>query len=152
MSPAAAARADDATSSEIRRLSTLLEASMALSGTLDMKAALHRVLEVLGKHHGAVRSLIVLLDEDTHDLKIEAADGLAKSDAKVRYSIGEGITGRVVQTARPIIVPRVSKEPLFLNRAAQRTDLSRQELSYICVPISLNKKAIGALGVDLKFK
>jgi Nif-specific regulatory protein len=152
MSPAASARASDATSSEIRRLSTLLEASMALSGTLDLKSALHRVLEVLGKHHGAVRSLVVLLDEDRHDLKIEAADGLAKSDAKIRYAIGEGITGRVVQTGRPIVVPRVSKEPLFLNRAAQRTDLSRQELSYICVPISLNKKAIGALGVDLKFK
>ena len=45
---------------ESRRLSTLLEVSQALSGTLNLKSALHRVLEILAKHHGAVRSLIVL--------------------------------------------------------------------------------------------
>src|SRR5262245_28551517 len=150
MSPASALRTTDPTSSEIRRLSTLLDASMALSGTLDLKAALHRVLEILGKHHGAVRGLVVLLDEDTHDLRLEATDGFARAETKVRYAMGEGITGRVVQSGKPIIVPRVSREPLFLNRAAERPELPRQELSYICVPILLNKKAVGAIGVDLK--
>ena len=77
---------------EARRLSTLLEVSQALSGTLNIKSAFHRVLEILGKHHGAVRSLIVLLDEDTHDLRVEAADGLAKSDMKIRYDIGDRVT------------------------------------------------------------
>jgi Nif-specific regulatory protein len=141
----------DATS-EIRKLSTLLDASQALSGTLDLKAALHRVLEILGRHHGAVRSTIVLQNPDTHHLQVEAADGLIKRDAKVRYEIGEGITGRVVQSGRPVVVPRVSREPMFLNRAADRPELPQQELSYLCVPIILNRKAVGAIGVDLKFK
>jgi Nif-specific regulatory protein len=149
---AQAARRADAFASEVRKLSTLLEVSRALSGTLDLKAALHRVLEILGKHHGAVRSLVVLQDEDTRDLHVEATDGLVTLGNKARYAIGEGITGRVVQTAKPIIVPRVSKEPLFLNRAAERPELTRQELSYICVPILINRKAVGAIGVDLKFK
>jgi len=148
---ARAARPADVTS-EIRRLSTLLEASQALSGTLDVKAALHRVLEVLGRHHGAVRSTVVLLNEETRDLQVEAADGLIKQGAKVRYEIGEGITGRVVQSGRPIVVPRVSREPMFLNRAAERPELPHQELSYLCVPIVSNRKAVGAIGVDLKFK
>src|SRR5918994_6505756 len=30
--------------------------------------------------------------------------------------------------------------------------MPQQELSFICVPIMLNRKAVGALGVDLKFK
>ena len=34
---------------EARRLSTLLEVSQALSGTLNLKSALHRVLEVQGR-------------------------------------------------------------------------------------------------------
>ncbi len=46
---------------EARRLSTLLEVSQALSGTLNLKSALHRVLEVLAKHHGAVRSMVTML-------------------------------------------------------------------------------------------
>ena len=41
---------------EARRLSTLLEVSQALSGTLNLKSALHRVLEILARHHGAIRA------------------------------------------------------------------------------------------------
>ena len=37
----------DAPTREARRLSTLLEVSQALSGTLNLKASLHRVLEIL---------------------------------------------------------------------------------------------------------
>ena len=46
---------------ESRRLSTLLEVSQALSGTLNLKASMHRVLEVLASHHGAVRGIVSLL-------------------------------------------------------------------------------------------
>ena len=145
-------RAGDGTTSEVRRLSTLLDVSRALSSTLDLKAALHNVLEILGKHHGAVRGMIALLNEDTRDLHVEATDGLIRAGTRARYAVGEGITGRVVETGKPIVVPRVSREPLFLNRASDRPELARQELSYICVPITLNRKAIGALGVDLRFK
>jgi Nif-specific regulatory protein len=40
----------------------------------------------------------------------------------------------------------------MLNRAARRTDGDDQELSFICVPISLNRRAVGALGIDLRYK
>src|SRR4029079_13314710 len=51
----------------------------------------------------------------------------------------------------PIVVPKVSREPMFLNRAGKR-DLNRQELTYICVPIVVKNKTVGALGADLKFR
>ena len=60
---------------EVRRLATLLEASQALSGTLDLKEGLQRVLEILGRHHGAIRSTVVLLDEDTGEVEVEASAG-----------------------------------------------------------------------------
>ena len=41
----------------------------------------------------------------------------------MRYRVGEGITGQVVQTGKPMVVPRVSREPAFLNRAAERPEL-----------------------------
>jgi Nif-specific regulatory protein len=135
---------------EARRLSTLLDVSQALSGTLDLRPALHRVLEILGKRHGAVRSIVTLLrDEELH---VVASDGLDEPTKSVRYRLGEGITGRVVESGRPVVVPRVSSEPAFLNRASRRSELPHQELSFVCVPILLNRKAVGALGVDLKFK
>src|SRR6478672_4412325 len=109
---------------ESRRLSTLLEVSHALSGTLNLRSALHRVLEILAKHHGTVRSLVTLL-HDTSDLRVEAADGIDAPQHSVRYRLGEGIIGKVVESSRPIVVPRVSKEPAFLNRAAKRPDVAK---------------------------
>ena len=136
---------------ESRRLSTLLEISQALSGTLNMRSALHRVLEILAKHHGTVRSMVTLLG-DHGELHVEAADGLEAPTHGIRYRIGEGIIGKVVETSKPIVVPRVSKEPEFLNRASKRPELPREELSFVCVPILINRRAVGALAVDLRFK
>jgi Nif-specific regulatory protein len=141
--------ADDARESQ--RLSTLLEITQALSGTLNLRSALHRVLEILAKHHGYVRSMVTLLHENG-ELQVEAADGLDTPAHSVKYRVGEGIIGRVVESGKPIIVPRVSKEPAFLNRASKRSDSAKDELSFICVPILLNRRAVGALGVDNKFK
>src|ERR1700751_3152701 len=135
---------------ESRRLSTLLEISQALSGTLNLRSGLHRVLEVLAKHHGTVRSLITLL-RDNGELHVEASDGLDAPSHALRYRVGEGIIGKVAESGRPIVVPRVSKEPEVLNRAAKRADVHKDELSFICVPILLNRRAVGAIGVDLKF-
>ena len=141
----------DAPARETRRLSTLLEVSQALSGTLNLKASLHRVLEILARHHGAVRGIVSILEENG-DLRVEAADGIGEGSRLVRYRVGEGITGKVVQSGKPIVVPHVSREPAFLHRAARRPELSHQELSFVCVPISLNRRAIGALAIDLKYK
>src|ERR671939_239032 len=138
--------------SEIKKLSTLLEVSQALSGTLNLKAALHRVLEILEQQHGMLRSAVMLLNEENNELTIEAANGITADGQRQRYRLGESITGRVGESGKPIVVPQVSREPLFLNRAAPRRDLSKQELSFISVPIMLNRKAVGAIGVDLKFK
>jgi Nif-specific regulatory protein len=142
---------DTARSPEFHRLSSLLDVSQALSGTLNLKSSLHKVLEILARRHNAVRSIVTLLHEGG-ELRVEAADGIDKPGAPVQYRVGEGITGRVVETGRPVVVPRASREPLLLNRAARRSDLAEHELTFICVPILLNRKPIGALSVDLKFK
>jgi Nif-specific regulatory protein len=141
----------DTQAPEIRRLSSLLEISQALSGTLNLKSALHRVLEILSKYNGAVRSIITLLHDDG-ELRVEASDGLDKPGAPVKHRIGEGIIGRVVETGRPVVVPRASSEPMLLHRASRRPELPENDLTFVCVPILINRKAIGALAIDLKFK
>jgi Nif-specific regulatory protein len=138
--------------SEVQKLSSLLEISQALSGASQLKPALHRVLEVLERHHGVIRSTVTLLSEESGELHIEASNGLTGDGERARYKLGEGITGRVVESGKPVVVPQVSREPLLLNRAAQRKGLDKQELSFICIPIILNRRPAGALSVDLRFK
>ena len=143
---------EEAHAGEVRKLSTLLEASQALSATLDLKEGLQRVLEILGRHHGAIRSTVVLLNEETGEVEVEASAGAVTPGKRVRYRVGEGITGQVVQTGKPIVVPRVSREPSFLHRAAERPELPDQELSYISAPVALDGRTVGAVGIDLRFK
>jgi Nif-specific regulatory protein len=138
-------------SDETRRLTTLLEISQHLSGTPNLKRSLHLVLEALEQHHGMFRSTVALLRDDTGELHIEACNGLSAEGQRVQYRVGEGITGRVVESGKPIVVPQVSREPMLLNRAAQRKGL-KEELTYVCVPIIVGRKRVGALGVDLHFK
>ena len=143
---------EEAHAGEVRKLSTLLEASQALSATPDLKEGLQRVLEVLGRHHGAIRSTVVLLNEETGEVEVEASAGAVTPGKRVRYRVGEGITGQVVQTGKPVVVPRVSREPGFLHRAAERPELPDQELSYISAPVALDGRTVGAVGIDLHFK
>jgi Nif-specific regulatory protein len=137
-------------SADSKNLTTLLELSQPLSATLNLKHSLHRVLEILERRHGVLRSAITLLRGDA-DLHIEASNGIPDEGQGVHYRIGEGITGRVVESGKAIVVPQVSLEPMLLNRAVKRQAL-KQELTFICVPILSGRKTIGALGVDLRFK
>jgi Nif-specific regulatory protein len=136
---------------EVRKLSTLLEASQALSGTPDLKVGLHRVLEILSRHHGALRSTVVLRNEHTGEVEVEASVPPIAS-AHVRYDAGESITGQVVESGAPVVVPRVSREPRSLSRAADRPELGAQELTSISAPIALDGRTVGAVGIDLRFK
>ena len=149
--PAAKPGPDPTTASrDARRLSTLLEVSQALSGTLNLKSSMQRVLQILIRHHGVVRGMVTLLRDG--ELHVEAIEGFDDRARSVSYKVGEGITGQVVQSGKPIVVPRVSKEPEFLNRMPRRADIPRHELSFICVPILVQRTTAGTLAVDLKFK
>ncbi len=149
--PAARTGADaTAAARDARRLSTLLEVSQALSGTLNLKSSMQRVLATLIRHHSVVRGMVTLLRDG--ELLVEAVEGFEDRARTVRFKLGEGITGKVVESGRPIVVPRVSREPAFLNLAPRRPDHPKQELSFICVPVMMNRAAVGALAVDLRFK
>ena len=138
-------------SNEGRRLSTFLEVSHTLAAATSYKSALGQVLGVLQRHHHIIRATVSLLGADG-EIEVVAAEGPGVGKADAKFRVGEGITGRVVQSGKPIVVPRVSREPMFLRRTSERPELAREEISYICVPILLNRKAVGAVGADLRFK
>jgi Nif-specific regulatory protein len=41
---------------------------------------------------------------------------------------------------------------MFLNRAGQRKTADKADLSYLCVPIVVDRRPVGALGVDLAYR
>ena len=149
--PARVSPADPGTAelTEGRKLGTLMEVSEALTGTLNLQAGLYGVLEVLERRCGALRGAVTLLEEGSGLLGVEAALGYPRSAGRVRYRLGEGITGRVAESGRPAIVPRVSGEPGFLYRAAGRS-VRQEEVTFICVPILLDQSTAGTLAVEIR--
>jgi Nif-specific regulatory protein len=135
----------------VKQLALLAEIGNALSGAAIPRTAFERVLEMLHRDHGVVRGTVTLLDRKSAEVRVEVSHGLTEAGKIARYRLGEGITGRVVESGKPIVVPQVSREPMFLNRG-QRKDLHKQDLTFICVPIVVSGKPVGALGIDLHFE
>jgi len=141
---------DDVAKIKSRRLTALLEVSQALGSTLDTRAAVEKVLEILDRELGMKRGAIALL-EGEGDLKIQYAFGLSEGERqRGRYKVDEGVTGKVVASGKPIIVPQVSKEPLFLYRTRKRSPDTEE--SFICVPIKDRRKTVGALSITYPYK
>jgi Nif-specific regulatory protein len=137
--------------SEIHRLATFLEISQTLAAASNHKAALQQVLTILSTRHSVCRVTLALLNAGG-EIEVVASEGHTGERARAKFRLGEGITGRVVQSGKPIVVPQVSREPMFLRRTSDRPELAREEISYISVPVLLNRKAIGALGADFRFE
>jgi Nif-specific regulatory protein len=141
---------DDVAKIKSRRLTALLEVSQALGSTLDTRATVEKVLEILDRELGMKRGAIALL-EGEGVLKIQYAYGLSEGERqRGRYKVDEGVTGKVVASGRPIIVPQVSKEPLFLYRTRKRSPDTEE--SFICVPIKDRRKTVGALSITYPYK
>ncbi|HJX86271.1 MAG TPA: sigma 54-interacting transcriptional regulator [Gemmatimonadales bacterium] len=133
---------------DVRKLAMLMEVSQALTGTLNLPAGLYAVLEVLERRCGAVRGAVALLEEDSGLLAVEASLGYPAGRSRVRYRMGEGVTGAVAESGAPAVVPKVSGEPRFLHRAADRAQRT-EETTFLCVPIVLDGATAGTLGIEL---
>jgi len=137
---------------DVRKLATLLDVSHALAGTLNLETGLYGVLEVLERRCGARRGAITLIEEASGLLVVEAALGYPRTAGRVRYRVGEGITGGVAQRGTPAVVPHLREEPGFLHRAVSRDERHDEEdMSFLCVPILMEGSSAGTLAVEMPF-
>jgi len=133
----------------IEELSLLYNISRTLNESPDLKTALYNVLDILSTSFGMMRGTVTILNPLRYEISIEVAHGLSRGAIeRGKYKIGEGITGRVIETGESLLVPKISEEPLFLNRTATRKSETNQEFSFLCVPVKKGTQVVGALSVD----
>ena len=138
------------------QLGVLHQVGSILGSAPNFEQALHQILERLSERLQMRLGTLSLLRGDQgangQEVAIEIAFGLSQDEIdRGRYKVGEGITGRVVASAKPVIVPRISSEPLFLDRTGARTRADRSHSSFICVPIQLQREVLGTLSVDCPY-
>ena len=136
----------------IEEVTLLYEITKALNEHLTLKKSLYKVLDILSSSMNMVRGTITILNPLRNEINIEVAHGLDhKAMQRVKYKLGEGITGKVIETGKPVAIPKIDEEPLFLDRTASRKKKD-QEISFICVPVKKGKQVIGALSVDRPYE
>jgi Nif-specific regulatory protein len=133
-----------------QELAILTEIGRILSSTLELRESFGKMMQIISEKLDMRRGSLVLLDESTGRLRTEAAVGLTPDEIeRGKYALGEGITGNVVATGRPRIIPDLRAEPDFLNRTGRLTPQTmNQAISFLCVPIKIEGRTAGALSVD----
>lgn len=138
---------------ELENLACLYEITKHLASASSLQECLSTTVDILAQQKGMDNGTISIINPATGELEIEVAQGItAEARKRGKYKLGEGITGKVVATGEPIIVPQIGDEPLFLNRTRTRGDERKKKSSFICVPIVAGKQSIGALSIDREYE
>ncbi len=134
-------------------IACLYEITRAIHAELDLRKSVYKVLDLMSEHLGMNRGSITILNPETGEIHIEVAHGISSREKdRGRYKLGEGVTGRVIESGRPMVVPHVHEEPLFLDRTGARSRIDKTRISFMCVPIKAEQRVIGALSADQVFE
>ena len=130
----------------------LYEISDALKPGTDFDKVIQSVLQIMSIEMEMHRGMVTILNRKTGEIFIEESFGLSDNEiSRGRYLLGEGITGKVVESGKPMIIHNISKEPMFLNKTNARKNLRNEGIAFICVPIRSSTEVIGTLSADRTF-
>ncbi len=144
---------DSGISREELEMSVLKETSIAVGEALEINRVFEDTMDILARRLHMRRGTLVIHDECSDELRIAAAHGLSGAEMrKGRYKPGEGVTGQVVLTGKPVAVEDISKHSAFLDRTgARKAEKLRDTVSFVCVPIRSDKEVVGAISIDRSF-
>ncbi len=129
-------------------LEILHELARIMAAPMDLREQLVQVLKKMSEQTGMDRGMISILDRDTGEALLDVAQGVDIEGLDITYKPGEGITGQVAQTGKPMVIANLGKEEHFLDRTGARRFLDRSELSFLCVPIIYDGRVVGVLSAD----
>ena len=114
----------------------------------DLRDQLELVLKEMSLRLGMQRGMISLLDREKKAVWLDVAHDVDIEGMDVTYKPGEGITGKVAETGRPMAVANLGQATHFLDRTGARRHLNRSELAFLCVPIIYDASVVGVLSAD----
>ncbi len=122
-------------------ITVLYEAAKATSASLELETVLNNLVQVTCQAFGYEQGALLLLDERSGDLVVEAIYGYAPGTRGYRIPAGKGVTGWVARTGKPEIVADVRKDPRYIG-------VNDQVRSEIAVPLISEGRVIGVFNVE----
>lgn len=134
-----------------KNLSLLLKISSCITPGEDLKELIPVLMDTLGKNMNIERGMVTILNRKTSEIKISASFGMSEQEeSRGIYQLGEGITGKVVETGKAIVIDNIDKDPRFLNRTGRVRE--NKDITFLCVPVRTSNEVIGSLSVDKSYE
>ncbi|PWB79628.1 MAG: sigma-54-dependent Fis family transcriptional regulator [Methylocystaceae bacterium] len=130
----------------INVLPILYKISQVISESEDLEHSLDIIISVMQRRLKILRGAVTLYDRGSETIFIHRSFGLTDQErSRGVYAPGEGITGEVVESGQPIIVPHLGDDARFLDRTQTHRGGTGLNASFFCVPIVHAKKVLGAI-------
>lgn len=130
------------TERRLAEVSALLTLANQITSSLDLQEVLDRIVNILKNVIDCRSCCIFLLHEESQTLEIKASSGIKPKWVKeAKLKVGEGISGKVVQDAKPLYIPDTYKDPDFIV-------FDPAVRSLFVVPMINKGRVIGTLSID----
>lgn len=127
---------------QVNQLSVLLKSLEMVNSSLALDVVLDNLMNMAMQLIGAEGSSILLMDEELGQLYFAAATGTKKEEIKRIYlKKGEGIAGWVADHGETLLIPDVSKDQRFSQRADKSSGFTTKTI--VAVPMKTEGRLIG---------
>jgi signal transduction histidine kinase len=123
------------------RLELLRQVSNDIYSTLDPQEALQLIVQASTRLTRATSGSVILVNPTTGFLEIHASQGLPQAVTEIKLRVGEGLTGWVARTGKPVCLGDVTADPRYIM-------LRKEVRSELAVPLEVNGQVRGVLNVD----
>jgi signal transduction histidine kinase/DNA-binding response OmpR family regulator len=136
-------------SAAVARLSSLIEAGCAMGGLPSLPEILDFFVGLVTKELDVERASLMILDPIDETLSIAAWRGITEIDPRsVRLRLGEGVSGRVAQNGKAVLVEDATRSDLTGQPC--KPTLSDSFISapiVLSIPIKAGKHVLGVINV-----
>ncbi|HEX3051668.1 MAG TPA: GAF domain-containing protein, partial [Aggregatilineaceae bacterium] len=136
----------EAQEKEIRRLNRLVEASLVINSTLDLRVLLELIMDHAAEITGAESASIMLYDRNSNELHFVASTSsspVAKDLLKIPVPLDGSLAGTILRENRAIVLDDVASDPRHYRQADNQSGFETRSL--IGVPMRFRDQSIGVL-------
>lgn len=127
----------------------------SISKMLNKDPQVEKVVPPILKHTceyiGITCCVLTIIKRSSRQILMEEFFGLNTNEKfRVKCLLDKGIHSQVIESGIPMMLPKISHEPQFINSSRDLVDF-KYEVSLICVPIKAGKEILGTFSFSLEY-
>ena len=131
----------------LHEYSTIHKISKLLIDGDEFQVDLQQVLDVLNTDMGMNKGMISALFKSEEELHVDVSLGLNEDSREMNYLLGDDVIGEIIAHDINLGIKSFDEPPLVLTKD-HLSEVKREELIFLCVPISYAGHVVGVLAVD----